>query len=192
MALLLAHSAARPTAPEISLHSGAASVVLAESAPSATERILRSSRSLPKQLWPGRKAGDNKRAPLQKRVVVEARAHGGAGCAWRDHRQPRPAGRHLVVHVQVAPHASWTCRRSRITCAYRRRRPASTSSGRRYPPQGSGGFCLSGKASEARRSAPWATTSVRESYGRALCITNRAKPSGPRPYKTRRFSMCAY
>lgn len=37
-----------------------------------------------------------------------------------------------------------------------------------------------------------ATTSVRESYGRALCITNRAKPSGPRPYKTRRFSMCAY
>lgn len=74
MALLLAHSAARPTAPEISLHSGAASVVLAESAPSATERILRSSRSLPKQLWPGRKAGDNERALLQKRVVVEARA----------------------------------------------------------------------------------------------------------------------
>lgn len=103
MALLLAHSAARATAPEISLHSGAASVVLAESAPSATERILRSSRSLPKQLWPGRKAGDNERALLQKRVVVEARAHGGAGCAWRDHRQPRPAGRHLVVHVQVAP-----------------------------------------------------------------------------------------
>ena len=98
MALLLAHSAARPTAPGISRRSGAASVVLAES---ATERILRSSRSLPKQLWLGRKAGDNERAPLQKRVVAEARAP--TSTCWSAPSRSCPSGAPCLVDVpQVA------------------------------------------------------------------------------------------